>query len=52
MQTVRLRGNYTDTSQSHHGFLLTASGFTSIDCPGAIVTGASAISNSGNIVGF
>ena len=44
-------GQYTDSGNVTHGFLLTADGYRTVDYPGAKGTDARAISETGEIVG-
>src|SRR5439155_17257909 len=45
-------GTYVDTGENLHGYLLSGGHFTSIDFPGAILTGALDINAVGTIVGL
>jgi uncharacterized membrane protein len=45
-------GNYTDSSNVVHGFLLKGKTYTTLDVPGSTATWASGINNSGAIVLF
>jgi len=45
-------GDYTDSSDNIHGFLLRKGSFTTIDAPGSNFTSPSAINPRGDIVGF
>jgi len=45
-------GGYQDASGRNRGFLLNASGFSTIDFPNTMSTNARGINSEGDIVGF
>ena len=50
--TNAIAGEFTDTNDATHGFILSKGVFTTVDVPGADVTNVGGINASGQIAGF